>query len=187
MSSTAVKEIISAGAAATTQQSKAAGLTNMRVVADKVRKATDWVAANPGKTAALGAVGAGAVLVAAPMAAAVPLLGAAGFSSSGIVAGSAAAAAQSSIGNVAAASAFATLQSAAAGGYGVATVSAYVQGVGGVAASSGLLAMFKKKKNEENENGPAVEKDEDSTLLGETDEEGDGRVNDSHHTDKASL
>ncbi|KAI1277412.1 hypothetical protein F5Y07DRAFT_85540 [Xylaria sp. FL0933] len=109
-------------------------------------KAADWAVANPGKAAA---VGAGAVLVAAPMALAAPLLGAAGFGANGIVAGSLAAGAQSSIGSVVAPSLFATLQSAGAAGYGVAAVSGVVQAAGvAVAASVGASSALKKRGEE---------------------------------------
>lgn len=88
MSNAAVlKEIVSTAAMATAQQSRAAASASMRLVADNGGKATEWVVANPGKTAALGVAGAGAILIAAPMAAAAPLLGAAGFGANGIVAG----------------------------------------------------------------------------------------------------
>ncbi|KAI0391914.1 hypothetical protein F5Y17DRAFT_438814 [Xylariaceae sp. FL0594] len=59
--------------------------------------ATHWVASHPVQAAA---VGGGAVLVAAPMAAAAPVLGAAGFGAKGVVGGSVAATIHSSIGNV---------------------------------------------------------------------------------------
>ncbi|RYC61821.1 hypothetical protein CHU98_g4385 [Xylaria longipes] len=144
MSNRAVmKEIMSTTATATAPQSKAAASACMRLVADNGGKATQWAVANPGTTAA---VGAGAVLLAAPMAAAALVLGAAGFGANGIVAGSVAAGAQSSIGSVVAPSFFATLQSAGAGGYGIAAVSTVVQSLGAVVASSGVMSMFGKTK-----------------------------------------
>ena len=63
-----------------------------------------------------------------------------------IISGSAAAVVQSGIGNIAAGGLFSTLQSAAAGGYGVAAVHGVVQTVGGVVASAGGLSMGWLKK-----------------------------------------
>ncbi|KAI1821767.1 hypothetical protein F4861DRAFT_517702 [Xylaria intraflava] len=130
----------------------------LRMAADGGQKAKEWALENPGKTAALGA---GAVLVAAPMAAAAPVLGAFGFGANGIVAGSVAAGAQSGIGSVVAPSVFATLQSAAAGGYGVAAVSSAVQGLGGLVAMS-TGAMGFRKKAEEKKDGEADAKKDDT-------------------------
>lgn len=111
-------------------------------------QAAGWVSANPGTTACL-AVGAvvGVPLIVAPMAAAAPVLGAAGFGSGGIVGGSAAAGSMGS--GVAAGSAFATLQSAAMGGYGVAAVTGAVQGAGAALAgvSGGVATWLRTKKS----------------------------------------
>ncbi|KAI0103218.1 hypothetical protein GGR51DRAFT_561902 [Nemania sp. FL0031] len=148
-----LKEIMTAALAAT---------------ADQGKKATNWAAENPGKAAALGT---GAVLVAAPMMVAAPVLGVAGFGANGIVAGSVAAGVQSSIGNVIAPSVFAALQSAATGGYGVAAVSTAVQGIGGVVASSaGAMSILKQVKKQEEENA-TVEGDETSIIADEVHQE----------------
>ncbi|KAI1740092.1 hypothetical protein F4680DRAFT_419664 [Xylaria scruposa] len=169
MASPIVKGTVSATLATATKQSNGATSTNMRLVADKGRKVAEWAAANPGKTAA---IGAGAVLIAAPMATVAPLLGAAGFGANGIVAGSAAAAVQSSIGSVGAGSLFATATSAGAGGYGVAAASACAQAVGAGVASAGVLSMFGKKKNEEKE-GTVAEKSQEHVL--DENDKGDDR------------
>ena len=64
------------------------------------------------------------------------------------VPGSSAAAIQSSIGSVISPSLFATLQSAGAGGYGVAAVYPVVQAVGGVITSSmGASVAWAKSKS----------------------------------------
>ncbi|KAI0876016.1 hypothetical protein GGS24DRAFT_453219 [Hypoxylon argillaceum] len=153
MSHTSLKSIVSAALVASAEQSREFGSKSLQLATEKGRQATEWAAANPGKASALGA---GAVLVAAPMLVAAPVLGAAGFGANGIIAGSAAAGAQSGIGSVLAPSIFATLQSAAAGGYGVAAVSATVQGLGGVVASSaGAASLLWKGKKEENEDADA--------------------------------
>ncbi|KAF5662393.1 hypothetical protein FHETE_7978 [Fusarium heterosporum] len=84
------------------------------------------------------AIVAGAALIAVPALVAGPLLGIVGFGAGGVVAGSAAAGLQSGIGSVVAPSLFATLQSAGAGGYGVAAVHGVIQGVGAIAAAGGI-------------------------------------------------
>ena len=129
-----------------------------------------WVAANPGTTVAGGAAVAGLVLVVAPASVAAPGLAAVGFGADGIIAGvfalsspsflnasqvntvsvqaSSAAAAQSSIGPIVSPSLFATLQSAGAGGYGVATVYPAVQVVGGAITSfAGASVAWVKSKS----------------------------------------
>lgn len=141
---------------------------SMRLVADMGRQATEWAVANPGKTVALGA---GAAFVAAPMVVAAPALAVFGFGANGVVAGSVAAGAQSGIGSVVAPSLFAMLQSAGAGGYGVATVSAAVQGLGGaVASSAGVMAFF-KKGGKQGDGDEAVKGDEESNSAQEENEE----------------
>lgn len=107
-----------------------------------------WVAANPGTTVAYGAAGVGLVLVVAPASVAAPGLAAVGFGADGIIAASSAAAAQSSMGSIVAPSLFATLQSAGAGGYGVATVYPAVQVVGGAITSvAGASVAWVKSKS----------------------------------------
>ncbi len=66
---------------------------------------------------------------------------------------------------------FATLQSAGAAGYGAAAVSAVVQGTGAVvAASAGVLAMFRKTEDGESddtateENGRDQDDDDASSI-----------------------
>ncbi|KAJ2984556.1 hypothetical protein NUW58_g5999 [Xylaria curta] len=80
MSNTALKAALEAGA----KQTSGAASAGTRLIADSGRKAAEWAVANPGKTAA---VGAGAVLLAVPMVAAAPLLGAVGFGANGVAAG----------------------------------------------------------------------------------------------------
>ena len=128
--------------------------------------------ANPGTAVACGVAGVGLLVVAAPGIVAAPSLAAAGFGANGVVlgvfpvltfpnsasiilfksntsflTGSTAASVQSGIGSVVAPGLFATLQSAGAGGYGVATVYGAVQVAGGTVASSvlGVLAWSKAK------------------------------------------
>ncbi|KAG6366674.1 hypothetical protein INS49_000853 [Diaporthe citri] len=114
------------------------------------KEAAGWVSANPGTTACL-AVGAvvGAPLVVAPMAAAAPVLGAAGFGSGGIVGGEQFRRRRKHGSGVAAGSAFATLQSAAMGGHGVTAVAGAVQGAGAAVAgvSGGVATWLRTKKS----------------------------------------
>ncbi|KAH0425479.1 hypothetical protein CcaCcLH18_10938 [Colletotrichum camelliae] len=84
--------------------------------------------ANPGIAAACGAIGVG--LVPQPQS----------FGAEGVIAGSAAAGVHSAIGNVPASGVFAVLQSAGAGGFGVAAVYSGIQLVGGAVAASGALS-----------------------------------------------
>lgn len=168
----------------------------------------DWVVKHPGQT--VGMVGC---VAAAPVAIAVaPLaLGAVGFGSGGVVAGtlilalpslpsssvtqlelvrlicgtgSAAAAAQASIGNVVAGSTFAVLQSAGAGGAGLAVVN----GVVGTAATAvavgatapGLVRAAREGK-EENEDADSEKEPKDEGHRGpkeEDPEDEDSRQND---------
>jgi len=94
------------------------------------RLATDYAAHNPAATSGtvLGVVtaGVGLTVLAAPALVSAPCLAAAGFGSN-IVAGSYAAVTHSTIGNAVAGSLFSTLQSAGAGGYGLAVVNGVVQ------------------------------------------------------------
>jgi len=118
----------------------AAGKSREVVTAGLLPAATQgsqWVAANPGTVVAYGAAGgAGLVCLAVPALVVAPVLGAIGFTEAGVVAGSVAAGVQSGIGSVVAPSVFSVLQSAAAGGYGVATVYPAVQVAGGAIISS---------------------------------------------------
>ncbi|KAL7795960.1 hypothetical protein V8C37DRAFT_372647 [Trichoderma ceciliae] len=106
---------------------------------------------NPMLTAASVATGAGILAVAAPAVVTAPILGmagAAGFTPAGIAASSIASAVHASIGNVAAGSIFATMQSAAAGGYGLATLTTAAQAAGGaVAGVGGVTAWLKGSGN----------------------------------------
>lgn len=106
-------------------------------------------------TGSAAAIVVGVAVVAVPALVAGPLLGALGFGAAGITAGqslevvpcldpftdfsgSAAAGIQSGIGSVVAPGIFATLQSAGAGGYGVAAVHTVVQAVGALVAAGGV-------------------------------------------------
>ncbi|KAL3421795.1 hypothetical protein PVAG01_05951 [Phlyctema vagabunda] len=95
-----------------------------------------WISANPGQSALLVTNG---ILILTPAALTGPLLATMGFGASGPVAGTIAAWLQSSLGNAGAHGVFAYLQSAAMGGYGVATVNGLVQAWGVV--SGAALAM----------------------------------------------
>ncbi|KAJ9138349.1 hypothetical protein NKR23_g8471 [Pleurostoma richardsiae] len=109
--------------------------------------AANYVVENPGTVALAVVAGAGIATAAAPGAVAAPVLGALGFGSNGIAAGSVAATVQSGIGNIVAPSAFSMLQSAAAGGYGAATVIPAVQGAGaGIAGAAGAGIAWVKAK-----------------------------------------
>ncbi|KAJ3499711.1 hypothetical protein NLG97_g106 [Lecanicillium saksenae] len=99
-----------------------------------LRGASNYSSHHP---ATVGVLLVGLGVVVAPGFVAAPILGAAGFTANGVTAGSAAAAVQSGIGNVVGGGVFATLQSAAAGGYGVAAVNTAVQAAGAVIASAG--------------------------------------------------
>ncbi|KAF2115547.1 hypothetical protein BDV96DRAFT_646540 [Lophiotrema nucula] len=90
-----------------------------------------------------------------------PLLGAFGFTATGVVAGSIAAGIQAALGNVAAGSLFAILTSAAMGGYGVVIVSSIAWGVTSLVCSSLALAVWNvwrdKKKGEDGGEGDGYE------------------------------
>jgi len=92
-----------------------------------------WVIANPGQSAWLISNG---ILIFTPAALTGPLLATMGFGASGPVAGSIAAWLQSILGNVGAHSVFAYMQSAAMGGYGVATVNWTVQAWGMISGAA---------------------------------------------------
>ncbi|ENH64284.1 hypothetical protein FOC1_g10013554 [Fusarium oxysporum f. sp. cubense race 1] len=81
------------------------------------------------------AMAAGAAMVVAPVIVAGPALAVAGFGAGGIAAGH-------GIGSVVAGSAFATLQSAGAGGVGLAVVNGVVQAAGVVVSASGIAAKL---------------------------------------------
>ncbi|KAI8629726.1 hypothetical protein F5Y19DRAFT_475178 [Xylariaceae sp. FL1651] len=142
MSSNTIKKTISGALAVSAEKSKAAASASLQLATKGSRKTTEWATANPRMALT---VGAGAALVVAPMAIAAPVLGAVGFGAQGVVAGSTAAGIQSGLGSVVAPSLFATLQSAAAGGYGVAVIVPIVQGVGGALASVAGAATFLKR------------------------------------------
>ncbi|PHH88389.1 hypothetical protein CDD83_7605 [Cordyceps sp. RAO-2017] len=86
----------------------------------------------------------GILVVLAPAIVATPVLGILGFTTTGISAGSTAAALQSSLGSVTAPCLFSTLQSAAMGGYGVAAVNGFVQGVGAMVATGTAIVKTRK-------------------------------------------
>ncbi|UKZ91103.1 uncharacterized protein TrAFT101_006099 [Trichoderma asperellum] len=97
---------------------------------------------NPMLAAATVVTGAGVAVVAVPALITAPIMGIAGmagFTQAGIAGASIASALQASIGNVAAGSIFATVQSAAAGGYGVAALAGTAQAVGGAVAGAGSI------------------------------------------------
>ncbi|KAI1737761.1 hypothetical protein F4680DRAFT_468019 [Xylaria scruposa] len=157
----------------------------LRLAAGKGRKIAELAAANPGKAVA---VGVGVTMVAAPMAVAAPILGAAGFGANGIVAGSIAAGVQAGIGNVVAGSTFATLQSAAMAGYGTAAVAGVVQGLGSAVVAGGFWSMFKNNTKTEGNNDPTDDKEECSESE-RTDQNGDDGAKDdnNHKTGDAQL
>ncbi|KAG4260543.1 hypothetical protein FPRO03_02366 [Fusarium proliferatum] len=102
-------------------------------------------------------IATGAVLAIAPAVAVTPVLAGLGFGAGGIVA--AAAGIQSGIGSVVAGSAFATLQSAGAGGFGLAVVNGVVQAAGVVVGGSGVATKLKGQGNGDNDNGDQEETD----------------------------
>ncbi|KAF4465417.1 Interferon-induced 6-16 [Fusarium albosuccineum] len=91
-------------------------------------------------------ISVGALAIAAPALAAAPVLAAFGFKTSGIASSSIAAGAQKGIGSVIAPSVFSTLQSAGAGGYGVAPVYGAVQGAGAALGVGGLSGFFEGRR-----------------------------------------
>lgn len=118
---------------------------------------------NTGSTAA---ITVGIAVVAVPALVAGPLLGILGFVAAGITAGqslevvpcldtftdfsgSAAAGIQSGIGSVVAPGLFATLQSAGAGGYGLAAVHTVVQAAGALVAAAGVAGNQAQDGNED--------------------------------------
>ncbi|KID90870.1 hypothetical protein MGU_01824 [Metarhizium guizhouense ARSEF 977] len=114
-------------------------------------------------------IGTGAAVVAAPALLSAPALAVAGFSSSGITAGSLAATVQSGIGSVVAGGAFATLQSAGAGGAGLAIVNGVAQGVGvGAATVGGLMGFFGAKSDEKEAAGDETKSNEEREDQTET-------------------
>jgi len=89
----------------------------------------------------------GATIWVFPAMAVAPALYGLGFGSPGVVLGSIASVAQSYIGNVALGSAFACLQSAGAGGYGLAVLHGAAQAGGAtLTAAGGSAAIFKLVK-----------------------------------------
>ncbi|OCK92363.1 uncharacterized protein K441DRAFT_678911 [Cenococcum geophilum 1.58] len=110
------------------------------------RRLMRFAGKNPGVAVGACIGTAGLIVLVAPTVVSAPVLLATGFSSSGVGAGTIAAGAQGSIGNVAAGSVFATLQSAGAGGAGLAAVNGVAQ-VGGcaMAAAGSGLAFLKSK------------------------------------------
>ncbi|WKT42642.1 Interferon alpha-inducible protein IFI6/IFI27-like [Fusarium oxysporum f. sp. vasinfectum] len=100
------------------------------------------------------AMAAGAAMVVAPVIVAGPALAVAGFGAGGIAAGSAAAGVHSGIGSVVAGSAFATLQSAGAGGVGLAVVNGVVQAAGVVNdQQKGVASLSPEDDNKPNGEG----------------------------------
>ncbi|KAG6981481.1 hypothetical protein FocnCong_v008303 [Fusarium oxysporum f. sp. conglutinans] len=127
------------------------------------------------------AMAAGAAMVVAPVIVAGPALAVAGFGAGGIAAGSAAAGVHSGIGSVVAGSAFATLQSAGAGGVGLAVVNGVVQAAGVVGEDGGTHEennaeemVFKKKKpeNDQQKGVASLSPEDDNKPNGE----GEGEV-----------
>ncbi|KAK4080044.1 hypothetical protein H0G86_006171 [Trichoderma simmonsii] len=84
----------------------------------------------------------GITVTAAPVAVAVPLLGALGFGAVGVAGGSLAATIQASIGPVAAKSLFAILQSAGAGGMGMAAVKTAILAAGGAMTAGPVQTLL---------------------------------------------
>ncbi|KAF1978145.1 hypothetical protein BU23DRAFT_525848 [Bimuria novae-zelandiae CBS 107.79] len=123
--------------------------------------AWNWIAEHPRETFTIVSS-----VFAAPVAIAVtPLvLGAVGFTSGGVAAGFFAAAAHAGIGNVAAGSAFAVLQSAGAGGAGLAVVNSIVGTCAtsrAVGATTPALVKEAKKGNGNDEEGTKVKEGKD--------------------------
>ncbi|KAM7216266.1 hypothetical protein V8F06_008385 [Rhypophila decipiens] len=143
---------------------------------DRAKKAFKWAKENP-LTAASGVVaGGGLAVVVAPALVTAPLLGLAGFGSSGIVGGSMAAGIQAGIGNVVAGSTFATLTSAGMGGYGAAAVAAAGQAVGGMTAAAGAAGVYMAKskkcqcKVEDGKHEPSCKEGDDNQEVVEDQE-----------------
>ncbi|KAJ5708646.1 hypothetical protein N7488_008447 [Penicillium malachiteum] len=107
--------------------------------------AASWTAQNPSLAVCAVVGAAGAVMLVAPGSVAAPIISTVGFKAGGIQAGSAAAALHGSIGNIASGSAFAIVQSAGAGGSGLAVVNGVAQ-VGGAAMTMGTAMAWVKGK-----------------------------------------
>ncbi|EFX05635.1 hypothetical protein CMQ_3704 [Grosmannia clavigera kw1407] len=142
------------------------------------KRAYGFARENPGTTALYATSGVATAFMVAPMAVAGAGLGLIGFTANGVAATSMAAGWQASIGSVVAPSLFATLQSAAAGGYGVAAVGSAVSSVSGLlGVSTGVAAALRtKKKREEgdDDDDDDADKDEEAedtaeTVVGEED------------------
>ncbi|KAF4547163.1 Hypothetical protein D9617_55g071570 [Elsinoe fawcettii] len=102
---------------------------------------------NPSASAGVVLAATGFSVLAAPAIVSAPALLMSGFGSTGIGAGTVAAAAQSAVGNVAAGSVFATLQSAGAGGVGLAAVNGMIQIGGGLITILGSGITFSTSKS----------------------------------------
>ncbi|PLB46099.1 hypothetical protein P170DRAFT_479018 [Aspergillus steynii IBT 23096] len=100
-------------------------------------QAAGWATENPGSAATTALVAVG---IAAPGVLSAPLLSALGFGAGGVQASSLAAGVHSLLGNVAAGSTFATLQSAGAGGAGLAALNGAAQ-VGAATVGVGNAAV----------------------------------------------
>ncbi|KAL4936559.1 hypothetical protein BDV06DRAFT_91344 [Aspergillus oleicola] len=109
-------------------------LESSKTVAAKTAK---WASNNPAFAAT---TACSVAIVTVPGIVVAPVLSVLGFGAGGVQACSIAAGQQSAIGNVVAGSTFATLQSAAAGGYGVAVVNGVAQ-AGGLAMGIGNAAL----------------------------------------------
>ncbi|KAH7170307.1 hypothetical protein EDB81DRAFT_160452 [Dactylonectria macrodidyma] len=139
---------------------RTAGFSTMQFT-NWTEQAVNWTRRNPVQAAALGGT---LVVAAAPALVVTPALGAAGFGAHGVVGGSLATAWQSSIGSVIAPSAFSILQSAGAGGAGMATVCSAVQGSAVGAAGAALGAWLRTKKGNKEEGDGSAKGDESTTA-----------------------
>ncbi|KAI4170754.1 MAG: hypothetical protein LQ343_004716 [Gyalolechia ehrenbergii] len=117
------------------------------------------------------------ILLVAPGLLAGPVLGSVGFGAQGVVRGSAAAAHHAEIGNVVARSFFAVLQSAGAGGYGVAVVNGVVQ-VGAALMGMGSVIGRWLRGRKETEGEGEGDGDGDGDGDGESGDEGMGAIKD---------
>ncbi|KAG8630678.1 hypothetical protein KVT40_002297 [Elsinoe batatas] len=136
------------GALAVTSEYIPAGVVSQArlLITEQVPKAAESIIIsakqNPGAAAGVAVAATGFSVLVAPAIVSAPALLMSGFGSTGVVAGTAAATTQSTLGNVAAGSVFATLQSAGAGGFGLAAINGAIQIGGGLIAMLGFGITF---------------------------------------------
>ncbi|KAI4242568.1 MAG: hypothetical protein L6R40_003949 [Gallowayella cf. fulva] len=143
----------------------------------------DWVIDHPNEVAQYAATG---VVILYPGIVVAPILRVVGFASGGVVAGSAAATHQASLSPVAAKSIFSTLQSAGAGGYGLAVANGVVRAGGAVVNA---VPVYQKLFNQGGQQHPSHSRTTNSDVCKEGDnlQQSNGQVEDSQSTGLRKL